>query len=558
MVESARSVPQSEPEPGASAPAPSHPAPLQDDDPRVREAIFRFGAIADLVTRVLERGELSVALREAARRVYASPHDGEVRVAERTLWDWLADYRRSGLVGLLPKKRSDAGALRALSQEAFEFAKTLRLEDRARSAADIVDMLVRAGKAPPGSVSRQAVDRALRRADLERIRPGRKPEKVRRRIEVSRPNELWLGDYHDPLAIPLESGGVLRCHNSAWIDHKSRFVPYSAYYRSQALYTLEDCFKKAVLRAGRPERAYVDNAKIYRSAAFAFACDRIHTQLVHSKAYDSACRGAIERFWGDGDVGAFERELVRRGARDLEEVNALYWAWLDERYHRRPHAETGAPPPALREGFEPDFPSVELLSELFLVVVRRKVDRKFATVEVDGVAFHVDPSLRKKLVQVHYDPHDLSSVVIYYDGRRIQRAPRAPPNVVPESSRPAAPVAPSSGFDYLGQLLVDHERRRFREGRAISFAAIEARAREPRPFGRDDLERHLEVALARPLKPADRAATRELLERFGPLDEAVVAHALARAQTARGRGLHVSVYLDFVKAFHLERGDPAP
>ncbi len=521
-------------------------APLDDDDPRLAVALFRYRVIADLVTYVLSPGELTPLLREAADRRYRAPNGTELSVSVRTLWEWLVRYRRGGLEALLPKRRKDLGLLRAISPDVLERGANFRREDRTRSAATIVDMLEREGRIGKGAVSRQTIDRALRRCGLRRIRPGKSPEKVRCRIVVSGPNALWVGDYHDLIGVPLHGGGTLRCHLSAFIDHFSRYVVYAAYYPSQAIYTLEDVFKKAILKCGRPDRAYVDNAKIYRSHAFAFACSKIDTQLVHSKPYESEGRGVIERLWGT--VSAFEREVVQRGVRDLAELNRLFWAWLEERYQSIRHDEIDAVPNERRAGFQPTFPPLDLVAELFLVAVRRTVNRKLSTVEVEGVAFHVDPSLRGNLVQVRYDPHDLSTVVIYFDGRRIQRAARAEPNFAPPT--PPPPQAVSSGFDYLGQILIDHERRRAKDARAIAFAKLSPAKR----FDLAAFERHLGVAMGRPLRSEDRAAARELFERFHPLREEVVTLALARAQAARGPGLHVSVYLDFVKSFHIEKG----
>jgi transposase InsO family protein len=522
------------------------PPPLADDDPRLTEALFRYGIIADLVTHVLSPGEASRLVREAAARRYLLPDGGETGFSERTVWTWLQGYRRGGLAALLPRERKDKGISRSLTLAVLERAAAFRREDRSRAAALVLDMLEREGKVAKGAVSRQTIDRALRRLGLERIAAGKEPGKVRRRIEVAGPNALWVGDYHDPVLFPLHGGGGLRCHLAAFIDHHSRYVPYGAYYPSQALYTLEDVFKKALLKGGTPEVVYVDNAKIYHANAFAFACDRIGIRLAHSKAYESEGRGVIERLWGS--VAPFERELARRGARDLNEVNALFWAWLDEVYHERRHEEIRLPPVVRRSGFVPKFPPLDILAELFLVKVRRTVNRKLSRVEVDGAAFQVDPSLRGKLVQVHYDPHDLSSVVIYFDGRRIERAPRAVANVAPRT--PPPPESQPSGFDYLGKVLVDHERRRTREARAIAFADMSRAER----FDLAAFERHLEIATGRPLTPRDRAAAREVFERYGPLRESVVALALARAQEARGRGLHITVYLEFVRAFHIDKG----
>lgn len=525
---------------------PPHPvATLDDDDPRLALALFRYRVIADLVTLVLTPGELTTLVRDAAQKRYRAPDGSEASYSARTIWTWLTRFRKGGLDALLPKVRKDKGSLRAISPDVLDRAAVFRREDRSRSASTVIDMLERDGRLGKGAASRQTIDRALRRMDLVRIRPGRAPDKLRRRIEVARPNSLWVGDYHDLAGVPLTGGATLRCHVSAFIDHFSRYIVHAAYYPSQAIYTLEDTFKKAVLKAGRPEKVYVDNAKIYRSHAFSFACGTIGTKLVHSKPYESEGRGVIERFWGT--VAAFERELVRRGARDLAEVNRLFWAWLEESYHSRRHDEIDAVPSERRVGFQPHIP-IDVVSELFLVAVRRTVHRRLSTVEVEGASFHVEPSLRGKLVQVRYDPHDLSSVVVCFDGRRIQRAGRALPNVAPATPPPPESVA--SGFDYLGKILVDHERRRVKDARPIAFARLAPERR----FDLAAFERHLELAMGRPLQSGDRAAARALFERLHPLREDVVTLALSRANAARGTGLHVSVYLEFVRSFHMEMG----
>jgi transposase InsO family protein len=245
---------------------PTQPAaPLDDDDPRVVQALFRYRVIADLVTLVLTPGELTALVRDAAQKRYRQPDGSEASFSARTIWTWLARFRKGGLDALLPSVRKDKGALRAISAEALERAAVFRREDRSRSARTIVDMLERDGQLGQGAASRQTIDRALRRMDLARIRPGRAPDKIRRRIEVAGPNALWVGDYHDLAGVPLTGGATLRSHLSAFIDHWSRYIVHAAYYPSQAIYTLEDTFKKAILKAGRPEKVYVDNAKIYRA-----------------------------------------------------------------------------------------------------------------------------------------------------------------------------------------------------------------------------------------------------------------------------------------------------
>lgn len=88
----------------------------------------------------------------------------------------------------------------------------------------------------------------------------------------------------------------------------------------------------------------------------------------------------------------------------------------------------------------------------------RAVHAKISTVELCGVRFVVDTALRGRKVKVLYDPHDLSSVLVFFDGRRMQRAtPQIP------GEHPLAPVKaarPPPSVDYLALVRRDHERRR--------------------------------------------------------------------------------------------------
>jgi hypothetical protein len=86
-----------------------------------------------------------------------------------------------------------------------------------------------------------------------------------------------------------------------------------------------------------------------------------------------------------------------------------------------------------------------LLDEVLRLHARRKVHPKTSTVEVGGVAFVVDASLRRRKVDVLYDVADLSSVLIYFDGRRIERATpqvkgEAPVEAPAAAQRPAPSV----------------------------------------------------------------------------------------------------------------------
>jgi len=428
--------------------------PLRDDDPRLRWALFSYGVIADLVTHVFARGELSRAIREAAGRLYHLPGGGDGRFSERTLWTWLHEYRRGGIEALLPRRRSDVGKLRSLPVAALERAAAFRREDRTRSAALILELLEGEGRIERGSTSRQTIDRALRSLSLQRIPPGSTPARARGTVETSGPNELWIGDVHGSVLVALDAGGALRCHLSAFVDHYSRSI-HGAYFPSPSVGALEAVLKRAIPLAGRPAIAYAAEGAISHRPTFALACDRIGIKLTQSASYEIEGRRIVAPFLAS--LALFERELVRRGARDLADVNQMFAAWLEECYHAAPVASLGLSPTELRRGHEPTFADPDLVAELLLLKVRRLVNRERSCIEVDGATFQVDPSLRGRIVRVRYDPHDLSSVVIQLDDLRFQRARRALPDCA--SGPRSAHDASTRGHDHLAQIAADHRSR---------------------------------------------------------------------------------------------------
>jgi hypothetical protein len=227
----------------------------------------------------------------------------------------------------------------------------------------------------------------------------------------------------------------------------------------------------------------------------------------------------------------------------LEELNAFWRAWPDERYHRREHSETGEPPlerwQRLLETTEVRRPDPALLDEVLRLHARRTVKQKTSTVEVGGVRFVVDTALRGRKVDVLYDPHDLCSVLVFFDGRRIERAV---PQVAGERpvSAPPSSARPAPSVDYLALLRRDHEHRRAAELSTIRFRAVpDISARLT--IGR--LIEQLHTCSGHPLGDVERQQAAEVLEALAPIEISIADVALKTAVTSLGHGLHASQYL---------------
>ncbi len=364
-----------------------------------------------------------------------------------------------------------------------------------------------------------------------------------------RPNQLWVGDYHEaPILLDTRTGRFRTVHVCAFIDHYSKLVPHAQWYPNERIATLEDTLKKSLLKRGVPDGVYVDNGSVYRSRDFAFAVDHFGARLRHSKAYASEGRGVIER-WNRTLVEQFEPEVRALRVDDLGRLNALFEGWLEERYHLTPHGTTGEPPADrfARADFTPRYPDPVDVQDTFRVRCRRKVHPKTSTVEVEAVAFVVETFLRSRWVTVLFDPHRLDDVLVLLDGKAVQRAFPQRPNEHP-LPRPERPTASPPAFDYLSALRAEYDRRVVSEAKRLSFS-------EWTP--KDDFTLPAFLALCAKLlgkdfSPYERDEFVRSFQTVGPFSEPTCRLALEHALKLRGRGLHVTVYSHYLRTFHIE------
>jgi transposase InsO family protein len=519
------------------------------DDRRRAIALFRHAVIADLDYESLPRGELTVRIVLLAQRTFRAPGGVDRTFTERTLWSWWSAYSKRGLAGLMPKCRADSECSKAISSEVLEAAIACRREVPTRSTMTIIDILIKQGVVAEGQLHRSTLDHHLSEAGWSRRRIKTLGTKRFIKMMFDRPNQLWVGDYHDArLLFDPATDRFIEVHVCVFIDHYSKVVVHAQWYLRENVATLEDTLKKALLKRGRPDRIYVDWGAAYRSDDFAFALDHLSIKLVHSKAYQSEGRGTIERF-NRTIVEQFEPEVRALRISSLDELNRLFEAWVEQRYHLEIHGATEQRPVDrfAQEGFTPRYADPVDIDDTFRVRVSRKVHPKTSTVEVDGVAFVVETFLRNRWVTVHYDPHDLRDVLVFFRKKRVQRAFPQKPNEhpLPHPERPQ-PSPPS--FDYLSALRAEYDARVVAEARKLSLSAWT-------PSDAFTLPAFLDVCVAllgKDLAPYERDELTTLFRGVGPFSEATTRLALEHALRLRGRGLHVSVYSHYLKVFHLE------
>ncbi len=515
------------------------------DDRRRCFALFRHAVVAELDAEALPRGELSARIEELSQKSWKLPSGQERRFSVRTLWQWWSDYKASGLTGLIPASRKTGP--RALTPELLEAAVAARKDVPSRSTATIVDVLVLSGVVPKGKLTRSTLDRHRAAAGCSRRILKTLGNKVFTRLLFERPNQFWVGDYHEaPILWDPEEELFRTVHLSAFLDHFSRLCVHGRWYDNEQIATLDDTLKRAFLSRGLCEKLYVDNGPAYRSGDFIFACEHLGVRMVHSKAHTSEGRGLIERF-NRTVADGFEPEARAAKLQTLDQVNLCFEAWLERRYHLVPHGSTGQPPldRFAQPDFAPRYPDPVLLQDTFRVRVKRRVHTKTATVEINGRAFQCEAFLRGRWVRVHYDPFDLRDVLVFLRGKRVQRA--FPQKVNAPQQAPERLTVTPPLFDYLGALRAEYDRRIALSARHLSLSDF-------RPATDFTLKPFLDLCsqmLGKDLSPYEREELSRAFNGVGPFAEKTVRLALEHALKLRGRGLHVSVYSHYLKHFHL-------
>ncbi len=449
-----------------------------EEERRTEIALFRYGLIAPLLHRPLERGEVKAHLELCAARSLQIPYSRRSSIHAGTIWRYLARYREGGFEALRPQPRADAGRPRRLPEAVIQKALALREEVPSRSARTMVEILRRDPEVPAGL---RLVPHTLSCILTRRGKPRQAvaaPQQGYRRFERDVANALWQGDMlvGPYLPDPGHPGKHLRTALFCFIDDHSRLVPYGEFFFEEMLPRLERVLKVGILGRGLPQALYVDNGKVYVSVQLAAACASLGIRQIHSTPYTPNTRGKIERFFGTVR-SQFLPEVQAAGLGTLEELNASLQAWVEVVYHRTVHSETGEKPldrfqASLSQTVVRQADPVQL-RQAFLWREQRRVTRT-ASLSLQGNRYGVDPLLAGQKVELRFDPFDLSEVEVWREGHFLARAQvqKLERQRHLALDRIPAPQEEAKGehVDFLGALRAEHQALLREELGAVSFS----------------------------------------------------------------------------------------
>jgi putative transposase len=416
-------------------------------------ALWRYHLIAEALSPRLGARERGLIVRRIAGEEHAGP-DGEPRVVGRNTLDrWIRAYRQHGLAGLHDRRRSDSGSVRR-RPDLLEEAARLRIEQPARSAAHIADMLqARHGvRISDRTLREQLARRGLARSEL--LRDGR----VFGRYEAAHPDERWIGDVLVGPWVPSpRAPGSVRARLFLLVDDHSRLVIGGRWMGNETLRAGQEVLHAAILRHGLPEVLYVDNGAAYAGTELGRSCAILGIRLIHSRPYAPQGRGKQERL-NRVIRERFLLEAEQVGIASLDELNDRFMAWVERWLNLRVHSETHESPLARHARAVPRHPDPELLRSAFLWSAQRRVSRT-GTVSFSGNEYQVDAHLQGRRIELRFRPEDLTTIEVWHEGR--QHGHLVPlvigRHVHPMAPPPPRPVVEPTGIDYLGQVLADHE-----------------------------------------------------------------------------------------------------
>jgi putative transposase len=371
-------------------------------------ALLRYSVLGPLISRAdLPRGELKATLRELAARHYDIPGSRNTLLSEKTIEAWFYAWRRGGIEALVPKARSDRNQSK-IAPEVQAAILAAKRENPRRSIRGIRRLLEQRGTVAKDELSRSATHRLLKTHGLSSMSGSASEPEEHRAYVAEHAGDIWYGDVMHGPAVPM-AGRMRKAYLVSLMDDASRLIPHSAFCPGESALDIEAVLKQAVLKRGLPKKLVLDNGPAYRAKTLQGICARLGIHLVYCRPYAPEGKGKLER-WHRTFRQQFLSELDTARLRDLGDLNARLWAWLEAVYHQTPHGGLGADQTPLQR-YQRDLPRLRTLGTLaeridavFHHRVKRKV-RKDGTVSYQGSAFEVPYALSGRFVRLVVDPH---------------------------------------------------------------------------------------------------------------------------------------------------------
>jgi putative transposase len=383
------------------------------EDSREKIALKRFELISPVLAEPARAQ--NEYFRKQVERELDFPRYGLRKLSLSTMKNWLRKYRKGGFEALKPKNRADSGRPRRLDESTLKAIEIKCKAYPAFSVQKLYEELRDQGLLGEPPVHYNTLLRLVTTHGWLSVNAR---TDVRKAFEVDNVNELWTADFmHGPqVHSHHRSVKAILC---AIIDDHSRMVVGHRFSATETISALTVVLKEAFLAYGIPKRLYVDNGPSFSSELLAKSCALAGISLIHSKPYDSPSRGKVERFFRTA------RERFIAGLQPgvtLQELDQLFWIWLQEDYHHKLHTGIDAKP---IERYHASLSRIELrrlskseLDEIFLIRHERFVNND-ATISFKGALYEVPAAYIRQKIELRHPVDDPQELYLYDSGVRV-------------------------------------------------------------------------------------------------------------------------------------------
>ena len=451
-------------------------------------AELRFSIVGPLLARgPEERESLQAEFARLAKRHYRHPGgEGSVRFATSTIerWYYQALTAEDPLTALARKTRKDQGQSRSVSA-----ALTRELEQQFRAYAawsyklhyDNLEALVEEKPALGPLPSYTTIRRLMKKRGWIRKKGGKRrygreqevaPRQDRevRSYEVSYAHGLWHLDFHRGGLRLVDAKGEWR-HPWALcvIDDYSRLVCHLQWFWNETAECLIHGLTQACYKRGLPRSLMTDNGSAMIAEETVNGLLRLGISHEKTLPYSPYQNAKQEAFWAqlEGRLIA----MLSRTPLDLEGLNRVTQAWVEQEYNRKRHSELATSPLkrflAGRDVSRPA-PGSEVMGYVFTRRQTRQQRKSDGTLVIQGVRFEIPTQFRcLSTLKVRYRAWDLTHAYLVdpqsderiavirpldktrnSDGKRRLLCSQEPEQASPDEERPLPPL--------LSKLLADY------------------------------------------------------------------------------------------------------
>jgi putative transposase len=358
-------APQNNPDKPRRSKNPRRPlATLCEDE--LQEVCRRRDILGDLADKA--------AVSEAEAKVRAQ----EKGISPRAFWNYLRDYRQSGLAGLAPRRRSDEGKRHGISDRMEQIIAGIRLSKpdlRVRAVYEAACEKARLlGEPEPSEWQVRDICNKLPET-VKLLADGRESEfrnkyRITHRMQFDGTRLIYQFD-HTPVDVLVRdlrtpryrtASGEVRPWLTLGIDSSSRLIMAACFgYDRPDRFTVAAGIRDSLLVSehkpygGIPDEIWVDNGKELVSHHVEQLTRELGILLQPCKPHAPQIRGIGERFFETSNTrlwstlpGYVDSNVVKRNPRakaelTLSELVNQFWAFVDK-YHHEVHSETGQTP----------------------------------------------------------------------------------------------------------------------------------------------------------------------------------------------------------------------